>query len=79
MTVFCSVTIQMYATTSQAEHSILDNQTLFSQDMLTQSSQNKLFFKNMFIILKQSLKPATKCTVLMAFVYHFIDMIYTYI
>lgn len=48
MTVFCSVTIQMYATTSQAEHSILDNQTLFSQDMLTQSSQNKLFQKHVY-------------------------------
>lgn len=35
MTVFCSVTIQVYTTTSKAEYIILDNQTLCSQDMLT--------------------------------------------
>lgn len=66
MTVFRSVTTQVYAATFQADNIILDNQTLvFPRHAHSQLSQNKLLLKTcLFIILKQSLKSATKCTVL---------------
>lgn len=47
MTVFRSVTTQVYAATSQPDNIILDNQTLvFPRHAHSQSSQNKLTQKH---------------------------------